>query len=160
MGIIGDTFSKLFSFLGSLFSGLFGVIWDGIKWIGTLLGNLFQFLVDILLGFFEVIYALIDGLLYFLFMIGVIAVKLFTVIFEAAKILWSIAVGFTRSLSSLNYSPRPSGGHGYSEIMGNLFSNLNYLQLDSIAYILLFLLWFITAISAMKLISSIRVGGD
>lgn len=160
MGIIGDAFGKLFTFLGNFFSKLFGAIWDAIVWIGGLLRDLFQVLIDLLISFFNVIFALIDGLLYLLFMIGVLAVKLFLVIFEAVKILWSLIVGFGRTLASLSYNPRGSGGHGYSEMIGKLFNNLNVLQLNSIAYILLFLLWYITAISAIKLISSIRVGGD
>ncbi|WP_117161270.1 hypothetical protein [Paraliobacillus sp. X-1268] len=160
MGVIGDAFGKLFGFLGDLFGGLFGVIWDGIKWIGNLLGILLQSLLDPILLFFEAIYGLIAGLLHLLFMIGVLAVKLFLVIFETAKILWSLVIGFGKTLASLSYSPSSSGGHGYSEMIGKLFKNLEVLQLNSIAYILLFMLWFMTAISAIKLISSIRVGGD
>jgi hypothetical protein len=160
MGIIGDAFQKLFLFLGSIFSGLFGVVWDGIKWLGNFIKSLFQNLLDVLIGFFKAIYALIDGILYLLYMIGVLAVKLFLVIFEAAKILWSLIVGFGRTLASLQYTPRSGSGNGYSEIIGKLFKSLNVLQLDGIAYILLFCLWFMTAITAIKLISSIRVGGD
>lgn len=182
MGIIGGAFSKLFSFFGSIFGGLFsflgnlfgalfsglgklfgalfGVIWSAIQWVGNLLKMLFQGLVNILLAFFNVIYGLIDGLLYLLYMIGVLAVKLFLVIFNAAKVLWSLIVGFGRTLASLHYSPQSSGGNGYSDMIGKMFTDLSYLQLDAVAYILLFLLWFITAISAIKLISSIRVGGD
>ena len=85
MNVIGNAFKKLFLFLVSIFSTLFDVIWDGIKWIGNLLRKLFQNLLDVLIGFFKVIYALIDGLLYLLYMIGVLAVKLFLVIFEASK---------------------------------------------------------------------------
>ncbi|MEK4973586.1 hypothetical protein CHH55_23545 [Niallia circulans] len=149
MGIIGDAFGKLFT-----------LIWQGITWIGSFLKTLFQGLVDIIIGFFEVIYALIDGLLYFLYMIGVLAVKLFLVIFNAAKLLWSLIVGFGNTLASLSYSPRSSSGNGYSDILGRLFRSLDVLQLDVVAYILLFCLWFTTAILAIKLISSIRVGGD
>jgi len=169
--LIADLFIKLFGFLSGLFTGglnflgdlfgdLFGLIWEGIKWIGNLLKMLFQGLVDILIGFFKVIYQLIEGLLYLIYMIGVLAVKLFLVIFEAAKVLWSLIEGFARTLGSLNYTPRAGSGNGYSEMIGKLMTNLNVLQIDVIAYILLFSLWFITAISAMKLISSIRVGGD
>ncbi|PAE09791.1 hypothetical protein CHI02_23295 [Niallia circulans] len=149
MGIIGDAFGKLFT-----------LIWQGITWIGSFFKTLFQGLVDIIIGFFEVIYALIDGLLYFLYMIGVLAVKLFLVIFNAAKLLWSLIVGFGNTLASLSYSPRSSSGNGYSDILGRLFRSLDVLQLDVVAYILLFCLWFTTAILAIKLISSIRVGGD
>ena len=155
-----NIFGEIFSFFGGLFSDLFGVIWDGIKWIGKLLGRLFQGLLDVLIGFFETIYAVIDGLLYLLYMIGVLAVKLFLVIFEAAKMLWSLAVGFTRTLGSLSYSPSGSGGNGYSAYMGKLFTILEPMQLNALAYVLLFALWFITAVTAMKLLSSIRVGGD
>lgn len=169
--MIGDAFGKLFRFLGSIlvslltflgdvFGKLFSVIWAAIKWIGNLLKMLFQSLIDLLIVFFTAIFDVIRGLLYLLYMIGVLAVKLFQVIFEAAKILWSLIQGFARTLASLSYSPRGSGGNGYSEMIGKIMTNLNVMQLDVIAYILLFILWFITAISAMKLISSIRVGGD
>lgn len=160
MGIIGDAFGKLFGFLGALFGGLFDVIWDGLKWVGNLLKKLFQNLLDVIIGFFETIYALIDGLLYFLYMIGVLAVKLFLVIFEAAKVLWSLIVGFSRTLGSLAYTPRAGSGNGYSEMIGKTFKVLEPMQINVIAYVLLFILWFVTAISAIKLISSIRVGGD
>lgn len=149
MGIIGDAFGKLF-----------GVIWDVIKWIGEFIASLFQGLVDLIIGFFEVIYALIDGLLYFLYKIGVVAVKLFLLFFEVGKFLWSLVVGFGNTLASLTYTPRSSSGNSYSEMLGRLFENAQFLQIDVIAYILLFILWFITAVIAMKLVSSIRVGGD
>lgn len=169
--MIADLFNKLFGFLGkmivailtffgNIFGKLFSLIWEVVKWIGNLLKMLFQGLIDLLIVFFTAIFDVIRGLLYLLYMIGVLAVKLFQVIFEAAKILWSLIQGFARTLASLTYSPRGSGGNGYSEMIGKLMTNLNVMQLDVIAYILLFMLWFITAISAMKLISSIRVGGD
>lgn len=172
MGLIGDAFGKLFkflsnvfgalfTFLGNLFKKLFDVLWEVIKWLGNLLKSLFQGLIDFLLIFFTAIFDVIKGLLYLLYMIGVLAVKLFQVIFEAAKILWALIEGFARTLMSLSYSSRSSGGHGYSEMMGKLMKSANtYLQLDVVAYILLFVLWFVTAIAAIKLISSIRVGGD
>jgi hypothetical protein len=160
MGIIGTAFKKLFGFLGGLFGTLFGVIWDGVKWLGNAITKLFQNLLDVLIGFFKVIYALIDGLLYLLYMIGVLAVKLFLVIFEAAKVLWSLVVGFGRTLASLHYSPTSGSGNGYSTMMGKIFTDLKFLQIDTIAYILLFALWFVTAVAAIRLVSSIRVGGE
>lgn len=160
MNVIGNAFLKLFSFLASFFSTLFGVIWDGIKWLGNLLRKLFQSILDVIVGFIKVIYALIDGLLYLLYMISVLAVKLFLVIFEAAKLLWSLVVGFTRTLASLHYTPRGSGGNGYSAMIGKIFDALQPMQMNVVAYILLFCLWFVTAVAAIKLISSIRVGGD
>lgn len=145
--------SDLFSWLGNL-------LWGAIEWLFSGLASFLQLLIDIIIGFFEVIFALIAGLLYFLYMISVLAVKLFLVIFETAKILWALVEGFARTLASLSYSPRTASDNGYSEIIGKLFNELDKLQIEPIAYILLFMLWFITAITAIKLVSSIRVGGD
>lgn len=149
MGILGDAFKKLFD-----------VVWSVIQWIGRLIASLFESLLDLLLAFFEVIYALIYGLFYFLLQIGLIAVKIFLIFFEVGKLLISLVVGFGKTLASLSYSSRTSSGNGYSEMLGNVFGAAESLQLNVIAYIILFVLWFSTAISAMKLLSSIRVGGD
>jgi hypothetical protein len=149
LGILGDAFGKMF-----------GVVWDVIKWIGQLIKDLFQGLIDLIVGFFEVIYALIDGILYFLFKCGVLIVKLFILLFETAKLIWSLVVGFTKTLASLSYTPRGSSGTGYSATIGRLFDSLSVLQIDSIAYVLLFILWMFTAVGAIKLLSSIRVGGE
>lgn len=169
--MIADLFKKLFDFIGSgilailtffadIFIKLGNLLWDIIKWIGQLLKDLFQFLIDLLVSFFEVIFQLIEGLLYLLYMIGVLAIKLFQVIFEMAKLLWSLVQGFGRTLASLNYTPRSGSGNGYSETIGKVMKSLEVLNLGSIAYILLFAIWFTTAITAIKLISSVRVGGD
>lgn len=149
MGLIGDALS----WLGN-------TLWDGIKWVGQLIANLFQGVIDLLVLFFEVIFALISGLFYFIYKIGVLAVLLFQVFLEIGKLIWSLLVGFARTLGSLFYTPRTTSGTGYSEIMGRLFDNLAFLQIDVIAYILLFVLWWFTAIQSLKLISSIRVGGE
>ncbi|SEO80278.1 hypothetical protein SAMN04488134_11353 [Amphibacillus marinus] len=142
------------------FGNLFDLLWSVGEWILSGIGSFFQFFIDLFLGFVNVIFDVIRGLLYLLYMIGVLAIRLFQVLLEAAQILWSLIVGFGNTLASLAYSPRGSGGHGYSETIGQLFDALEPMQLSPIAYILSFALWFITAISAMKLISSIRVGGS
>lgn len=149
MGIIGDAFKKLFS-----------VLWDIIKWLGGFIKKLLQDFVDILISFFSAIYQIIEGILYLLYMIGVLAVKLFLVLFEALKILWSLVVGLGRTLGSLAYTPKQSSGHGYSEMLGKLFDYADVFSLNSFAVIMSFGIWFGTAIGAIKLLSSIRVGGD
>lgn len=149
MGLIGDAFKKLF-----------GVLWDVIKWLWKLLYKIFEPVIDFLKMIVGVIFAVIDAFLYFLYQIGVLVVKLFLIIFETMKLLWSLIVGFGRTLASFNYTPRGSGGHGYSETMGKLFSMLGPFQLNAVATILMFIIWYTTVIAAIKYISSIRVGGD
>ena len=171
MGIIGNFLSSLFgviwdaiTWVGSTIWGFFqwlgGLIWDAITWLGDLLIDLFYALLDLLISFFEVIYALIDGLLYFLFQIGLVAVKVFLLFFEVGKLIFSFFVGLGQTLASLNYSPSGGGGHGYSEMIGNIFTALQPLQLNVVAYILLFIIWVFTAIQCIKLLSNLRVGGD
>lgn len=170
-GIFTTSFSRLFTtiwdgikWLGSTIAGFFqwlgGLIWDAIVWLGRLLRDLFHALMDLLLAFFEVIYALIDGLLYFIYKIGVLAVKLFMIFFELAKIIYSFFVGLGKTLASLAYTPQSSGGHGYSQMIGQIFNAMEPLQLNVVAYILLFIIWLFTAFQVIKLFSSIRVGGE
>lgn len=151
MGIIGDAFGKLFS-----------VLWMVITWLGRQVGKFFQSLFDLLIGFFKVIYDLIAGLLYLLFKIGQLAVKLFQVLLEAMQLLWSFIVGLIKTMGQLVYNPiGQSPNNAYGSMIGNVMTQANgALQLSSIAYILLFIIWITTAISAVKIISSIRVGGD
>ncbi|PAF20067.1 hypothetical protein CHH49_18140, partial [Terribacillus saccharophilus] len=134
MGVIGDAFGKLFK-----------LIWQVVLWIADFFKMIFQNLVDIIIGFFEVIYGLIAGLLYLLYMIGVLAVKLFLLLLEAGQLLWSLVVGFTRTLGSLSYSASGSGGNGYSEMIGKVLDSLpSSFQIAPFAYIALFIIWFTT----------------
>jgi len=150
LGLIGDMFGRLFD-----------LIWQAFKWLASAIKGLFQKLIDVIIAFFRAIYMLIDGLLYFLYMIGVVAVKLFLIFFELGKLIISLFVGFGKTLASLVYVSSSSGGHGYSSMVGKLMTAANNnLQLNVVAYILLFVIWFVWVVSAMKLISSIRVGGD
>ena len=150
LGLIGDMFKRLFD-----------LIWQAFKWLANAIKALFQKLIDVIIAFFRAIYMLIDGLLYFLYMIGVVAVKLFLIFYELGKLIISLFVGFGKTLASLVYVSSSSGGHGYSSMVGKLMTAANNnLQLNVVAYILLFVIWFIWVVSAMKLISSIRVGGD
>lgn len=170
-GIFGDTFGKLFTVIwdaikwvgqqiGRFFSWLGGLIWDAIQWLGRLLKNLFDALLELLLSFFEFIYALVDAFLYFLWQIGLLAAKLFMLFLELLKLIWAFIVGFGKTLASLSYTPSGSGGHGYSAVIGQVFNAAAPLQLNVIAYILLFGIWLFTAVQVIKLLSGMRVGGD
>lgn len=165
--MIGDIASKILMFFVSLivslvnwlrdvFENFFDFLYDLFAWIGELLQRLFQSLINVLVSFFEVIYDLLRGLLYLLYMIGVLAVKLFMLLLNLASLLWSFIEGFGRTVASLFYTERTSSGHGYSEMMGKVADSLNVLQLDVFAYILLFLIWIMTALGVMSVIGSLR----
>lgn len=151
LGIIGDAFKKLFD-----------VIWSVISWLGRQIANLFQKLIDVLMVFFQVIFDLIAGLLYLLFKIGELAIKLFQVLLAAGQLLWSFVVGLIRTMGQLVFAPiGKSPNNAYGSMVGEVMTQANSaLQLSSIAYIMLFVIWLSAAISAIKILSSIRVGGD
>lgn len=151
MGIIGDAFGKLFS-----------VLWMVVSWLGKQIAKFFQSLFDLLINFFLFFYDLIAGLLYFLFKVGVLAVKLFQVLLAAGQMLWSFIVGLIRTMGQLVYNPiGQSPNNAYGSMIGQVMTQTNSaFQLTSVAYILLFAIWITAAVSAIKIISSIRVGGD
>ncbi|WP_246247636.1 hypothetical protein [Piscibacillus halophilus] len=180
-GILGDAFGSLFGLIGDFFSNIGGLIWDAISWVGgliwdaiewlggilwdvitwlgDLLRNLFQGLIDIIVAFFEVIYALIDGLFYFLYMVGLLVVKVFTIFFEVGKLIISFIQGLTRTLQSLTYTPTANSGNGYSDILGNIFAAAEVLQLSAVAYVLMFVVWVGTGFAVIRILSNLRAGG-
>lgn len=158
MGIIGDAFKKLFSVIWSAIQWLGKAFFTAIKWLGEQVGRFFQFLFDLLIAFFTVIYDLIAGLLYLLYKIGVLAVRFFQVILECGRLLWSFVMGLTRTMGQLVFNPIGSStNNAYAKEIGYVMTHANNaLQLSSVAYILLFLIWIGTAIAVVNMISSIR----
>ncbi len=167
---IGDFFTKLLRYIRDIFvsfvdwlrdafENLVEFIYDAFVWLGELLERLFQALIDVLVSFFEVIYDVIRGLLYLIYMIGVLAVKFFTLILNIGSLAWSFIKGLGRTIASLFYTQRTSGGHGYSQMMGEVVSAMDVLQLNVVAYILLFGIWIMTAFGVLHLISTMRGGG-
>lgn len=147
--------------IGDMFKNLFDLIWQAFEWLARFIKSVFQKLIDVLIAFFRAIYYLIEGFLYFLYMVGVVAVKVFLIFWGLGKLIISLFVGFGKTLASLVYVQQPNSGHGYSEMIGKLMTTAtNNLQLNVIAYVLLFCIWFVWVVLAIRLISSIRVGGD
>lgn len=156
MNFIVSVLTSVWNFLYGAFSNLFRMLYELFVWLGQLFQRLFQSLIDVLVSFFKVIYDLIQGLMYLIYMIGVLAVKLFFVLFELAKLLWSFIEGLTRTFASIFYNPIPASGHGYSEMMGRVVGSMDVLQLDVVAYILLFIIWMATAFGVIVVIGSLK----
>lgn len=169
--MIGNIFSTFFQFLIDMllsiggflkdsFQTLIDFLFDLFRWLGQLLARLFQALIDVLVSFFMVIYELIKGLLYLLYMIGVCAAKLFLILIDVARLLWSFIVGLTKTFGSIFFVQSPGSGHGYSAMMGKVANSLSVLQLDVVAYILLFGIWLFGAFGVIRIFGSMRGAGD
>ena len=164
---VGNLIGKALQFLADLAASIarqisdiaqtiLDFLYNMMRWLGDLLSRLFQALINVLVNFFSVIYELIKGLLYLLYMIGVLAAKLFMLLLKLGQLAYSFTVGFIRTLGSLFYSPGGSAGHGYSETMGKVSQLLKFMQVDVLAYILLFVIWVFTALAVFKILGSMR----
>lgn len=169
--MIGNLLNKLFYFLIAVLQSigdflshavqwLYNMLYDLFAWLGDLLSRLIQSLINVLVSFFMVIYDLIKGLLYLLYMIGVCAAKLFVILWEVAKLIWAFIVGLTKTFDSVFFAPGAGSGHGYSAMMGKAASGLGFLQLDVVAYILLFAIWLFGAFGVVRIFGSLRGAGD
>lgn len=170
--MIGDIFSKLFELLIRLFTTIGNFLSDAIqsvldmlyqafKWLGELLARLVQSLIDVLVRFFEVIYDVIRGILYFVYKVGVLIAEFFGLIWDVVLLCWSFVVGIGNTFASVFFAPSTAGsGHGYSSLIGKIMSYLDVLQLDVIAYILLFGVWIFGAFGVINILGSLRGGGE
>lgn len=174
--MIGNIFSKFFELLINLFLGIGSFLKDvadamlsflftAFKWLGELLARLFQSLIDVLVSFFQVVYDLIRGILYFIYVIGLCVAKFFAILWEVAKLAWAFVQGISSTLSSIFFVPTTpdltmGAGHGYSGIIGKIMSYTDVLQLDVIAYILLFGVWLFGAFGVVQILGSLRGSGD
>ena len=132
------------------------MIADLFGWIADVIGSFFNTIITIITTFIEAIFAVIGGILYLLYKIGVLATKLFMLFYELGSILISLVVGITRTLGSIVYNPGTSSGHGYSEVIVKVFDTMTNFDISPVAYILSFLIWFTTGFYAIRIISTFR----
>lgn len=155
-GLIGGLFSKLFSLIWNVITWIGNLIWNAVKWVIDQIAALFNILFDILTNFFQLIFDLVAAVIYFVYNVGLLLVKFFELIIKIGQLLWSFVVGLTRTIGQLFYVSNGST-NAYSNEIGQVLTYASkYLQLSVLAYILLFLIWIGTAVSVVKLISSLK----
>lgn len=154
MGIFTDFAYKLFSAIGRW-------IWDILNWVRMFFSNLFQKLFEFLKWLLKPIFILIALIFYFIYKLGYVLILLFRVFLGIGKVLLSIVAGIFKTLAGFVFTPGSTPQEGtWSHVFENLSQyGLGFFQLDTIAYILLFLIWFSTAFIAIRIIANIRGGG-
>lgn len=154
MGILTDAFSKLFAWGGNILSSL-------ITWIKSFFTGLFQGLFEFLKLLFRPVFILIAFLFYFIYQLGYIVMLIFQIFLGVGKVTISLVKGIFLTLTGFHYAPSSPVSGTWSNIFSNIAANgLPYFQLDIIAYVLMFLIWFGTAFQAFRIISSMRGGGS
>jgi hypothetical protein len=148
---------QLLKHITDFFQNLFSVVLD---FISNLFGYLFQKLFDLLKLLFNPIFILIAMIFYFIGKIATLVVLLFKVLLGIGKIFVSLVKGIFITLAGFNYTPTVRNDGKWTSIFGHISEGFGFFQLDNLAYVLMFLLWFSTGFAAIKILSSMGSGGD
>jgi hypothetical protein len=174
--MLSDFAGKLWDWLKSLFSGLGNAISSGLgwlgrkitdlfSWLGGLLWQLLQSLLDgiaaILKAIFKPIFDIIAAFFYFIGKLIYLLALLVQLIIQIVHVLLSFAWGLIKTLAGLSYS----GGTvalpgGVAEPFSHMQPVLSMLQLDKLAYVLLFAVWLFTAYAVIKITGNFAGGGN
>lgn len=127
------------------------VVLDGI---GRLYGWLLDGLVSILKAIFTPILILISIIFYFVYKIGDIFVMIFQVLLGIGKLLYSLIQGLVVTFAGFSWTPTTPDHGSWSHPINQAFSVLeDFYQLDTVAYVVLFLIWIMTAYTAIRMIT-------
>ncbi|SFT00463.1 hypothetical protein [Paenibacillus sp. 453mf] len=151
--MIRQVLEATWAFFSNLFSVLFGFIAD---LFGFLFQKLFDFLKLILRPFFIVV-ALI---LYFIYKIAELAITLIKVFLALGKLLIAFIKGIFVTLAGFTYTPTTPNQGSWTPIFKNVMQGLDSYQLNTVAFVLMFCIWFATGFAVIRILGSIRNGGD
>lgn len=150
--MIADFLGSIFGFFQNLFSVLFG-------WLSDLFGWLFEKLFEFLKFLFKPVLILIAIIFLFLYKIGEVVLLLLKVLLGIGKIFFSLIMGIFKTLAGFTFTATARDDGQWTSVFKNVFEGLNYFQIDNVGYVLLFCVWFATGFAAIRIISSMGVGG-
>lgn len=146
-------------FLGSIFDFGMNMLKVLFGWISNLLGYLFQKLIDFLIFLFKPVLIVIALIFYFIFKLGVLVVLLLKILLGIGKIFVALLKGIIATIAGFSWTPSARSDGQWTSIFHNLSDGMSGYQLDNVAYVLMFLIWFITAFAAIKIITTMSLGG-
>ncbi|MBU8764194.1 hypothetical protein KM868_11895 [Micrococcus luteus] len=140
---------------------MFHAIANGFNYLMDLLIRLFSWLLSGLYKLLQPIFDLIYIIFDFIYWIGVIIVKIVVLVFTIGRLLVGLIAGLFSTILGLSYTGSGDTGlpNSYTAVNQHLSPILGALQLDKVAYLILFLLWIATGFAAIKIIGNMRGGG-
>ncbi|WP_052410478.1 hypothetical protein [Paenibacillus durus] len=151
--MIGQILRAGWTFLERMFKRMF-------EFFSTLFGHLFQTLFHFLKILLRPLFIVVALLLYLVYKIAELAITLISVFLALGKLLLAFIKGIFVTLTGFTYTPSTPSNGQWTSIFNNVVGSLGPYQLDKIAYILLFCIWITTAFAAIRIIGSIRNGGE
>lgn len=140
---------------------MFSAVADGFHYLFGLLGEGFLYLLDGIYALFRPLLDFLDMIFYFIYMLGVIIVKIVKLVFAVARMLIGLVQGLFATILGLSFSGRAVVLPGsYQDAFIQLQPTMRKLQLDKVAYVIQFGIWVFTAFGAIQIIGKMRGGGD
>lgn len=149
--------SQVLNWISGFFQNVFGVVLD---FLGELLGYLVQGLITVLKLLFRPIFVVIGLIFYILYKIGQLVLLLFKVLLAIGKLVYSFITGLIKTLVGITWTPSAPDHGEWSSAIGQVFQALAPYQLDKIAYVLLFVIWMLTAWAAIKILTGRGAADD
>lgn len=148
--MLGRMFNAIFDFGSNLLSSALG-------WIGSFFKMLFDGLFAFLKLLFKPVLILIAIVFYFIFKLSALVYTLLVALLSIGKLFYSLVKGLLLTITGFSFNPPANPDHGsWTPVFRNVFDGLSFFQMDTIAYILLFLVWIITAVAAIRILSGGR----
>lgn len=144
--MVGQVLRSIWGFFENLTSVVLGAISDLFGW-------LLDGLVTVLTNIFKPIFMLIAIIFYLLFKIAELFILLFQVLLAIGKLLYSLVQGLIVTIAGLKWTPTTPDHGAWTHPISNAIKGLELYQLDKIAYILLFAIWIMTVIGALRIIT-------
>lgn len=139
---------------------MFRAIADGFGYLFRLLGDLGGWILDGIWMLFKPLFDLLAAIFYFLYMLGVVLVKVLEVVLNVGKLLVGVLTGLFKTIVGLSYTGTPAALPGsYNSAFSKIMPHINSLQLDKVAYVLIFGIWLTAGFMAVKIIGGMRGGG-
>lgn len=140
---------------------MFSAIADGFGYLFNLLGDFFMKLMSGLLWLLQPLFDLIGLIFAFIVWIGTIIVKIAMLVFAIGKMLVGLVAGLFSTIIGFGYTGKTSNlPNSYMDAYTHIKPYLSVLQLDKVAYLFLFGIWFFTAWAALHIIGNMRGGGS
>ncbi|MMZ53862.1 hypothetical protein D1872_156680 [compost metagenome] len=152
--MIREILNSVWTFFQRLFKTLFKVLAD-------LFNKAFHSLFDFLQNLLRPVFVVIALVFYVVYKIAELAITLIKLFVAIGKVLVMFVKGIFVTLSGFTFTPSARSDGSWTPIFKNVVDNgLSFFQVDTIAYVLIFCIWFATGFAAIRIVSSIRNGGD
>jgi hypothetical protein len=138
---------------------MFSAIADGFGYLFGLLGKLGLWILEGIGKLLAPIFELIGAIFYFIYMLGVVLVKIILLVVGVGKLLLGVVAGLFMTIAGLSYSESaPVLPGSYQSAFDHLGGFIGGAQLDNVAYLLVFAIWLFTAFGAIRIIGAMRGG--